>query len=123
MQTTNNAPELDIDLQRIKETAPNVFDCQTYDTVLKLCRIFFGPGNVTYTESSITIKDRINLHLSLSWNETKIYIDTFIGKIEPDAYIKWNRQNYTFRLFGLNQIFEYLKLKHIENEFIRENEG
>jgi hypothetical protein len=116
----------------LKRDCPNVFDCKSYDTILHAANILFGDRNVTHNESSIFIKDRVCIELSLSWNEQKAYIYTYFdfdmmkGERRNDA----NDINYElrvvnpyFRLFGLDEILKYLQLKQMENKFIRAHEG
>lgn len=119
-------------IETIKRDCKNVFDCKSYDTILHAAKLLFGDKNVKSTESKILIKDRINLELSLSWNEQKIYVYTYFdldvskGKRREDANdinYEIRKLNNVFRLFGLDQIIEYLQIKEIENTFIRNNEG
>jgi len=118
--------------ETLKRDAENIFDCTVYDAILSAAKILFGKENVTYDDRSIFIKDRVCIELSLSWNEQKAYIynyfdlDMMKGERHKDAQ-DINHQlrcvNPNFRLFGLNEILQYLQIKEIENRFIRNNEG
>lgn len=125
MTLTEHGQELakcpELNLQALKDSAENVFDHSVYNTVLKAAKVLFGPQYVTHTDSSITIKHNINLHLSLSWNETKIYFYSFIYD-GPEAQ-ELRYKNRTFRVFYLEGMIQYLQLKHIENEMIENIEG
>ena len=112
--------------------AENIFDCKTYDAILRAAECLFGDMNVTYNERAIFIKDKITLELSLSWNEQKVYIYTYFDldlmkgdRVEnaSDVNQELRRLNGTFRLFGLNEVIQYLQIKEIENRYIRQNEG
>lgn len=122
----------DLHIETIKRDCPNVFDCTSYDAILHAAKLLFGDKNVTNTERKILIKDHINLELSLSWNEQKVYVYTYFdldmskGDRREDANDinhEIRQLNNVFRLFGLNQIIEYLQIKEMENRFIRNNEG
>jgi len=119
-------------IETLKRDCENIFDCKVYDAILQAARILFGHKNVTYNESKIFIKDKICIELSLSWNEQKVYIYTYfdldmktgdIFKDQQDINHELRKVNTSFRLFGLNEIIQYLQIKEIENRFIRENEG
>lgn len=111
--------EHDLNLEEVRKVKGNYYDCDTYDMVLKICLVYFGTSAVKYDENSITIKSFINLSLSLSWNETKIYFHSWNGELTDDL----RKQNNVFRLFSLNEMYKYLQLKYIENNFIKDNEG
>ena len=110
-----------------------VFDDSTYDSLLHAAKILF-PGCVFTTDKSIFIRDKINLELSLSWNETKIYVYNYFlpdpktpwydnEPIDNDQQYEVRRINNSFRFFALETMIQYLNLKKIENDFIKENEG
>jgi hypothetical protein len=129
MKTVSN---FDLHIETLKRDAKNVFDCLAYDTILHAAKILFGDKQVTNNEKSIFIKDNICLELSLSWNEQKVYIYTYfdLDMLKGERHKEANDINYnlrsinqSFRLFGLDQIIEYLQLKEIENRWIRNNEG
>jgi hypothetical protein len=126
------ASNYDFHLETLMRDAENIFDCKAYDAVLRAAKVLFGDRNVTYNESTIFIKDKITLELSLSWNEQKVYIYTYFDldlmkgdKLEnaSDVNNELRRLNGTFRLFGLNEIIQYLQIKEIENRFIKQHEG
>lgn len=118
---------MELNLQEISQTAPKIFDCKVYDTILQSAIILFGRESVRNDDRRIVIKDRVNITLLLSWNEQKVYIYTYIGPLgklqEPDSKDKLNIGNYVFRLFSLEDICNYLTIKRQENEFIKLNEG
>ena len=101
----------------------NFYDCQTYDATLRICQLLFGGRNVQYDYNKIIVRDSINITLSLSNNETKIYFDTHILPTDQAPEMEFIKANNSFRLFSLNSIFNYLLIKRQENEFIKENEG
>jgi len=122
----------DLHVETMKRDSPNVFDCKSYDTILHAAKILFGDRNVTNDESSIFIKDRVCIELSLSWNEQKAYIYTFFdldmkkGNPIPnssDLNYELRKLQPSVRLFGLNEIIQYLQIKEIENRFLCQNEG
>ena len=100
-----------------------IFNDTCYDTVLHAARLLFGPRCVKHTDREIIIKDHINLTLSLSWNETKIYFYSYI--LEPGQEItdRLRKNNNVFRLFGLDNFINYLIIKRDENEYISQHEG
>ena len=120
-----------LNIAEIQKNHPNVFDCNFYDTILEGLILLFGKRNVTVNinMNRIIVKDRINLQLSISWNEAKIYIHTWIydcnrkNEASIEIWREVDKQNRSFRLFGIDQIFEYLYIKRDENEFIINNEG
>lgn len=112
---------MELNINEVKATAPNVFDNNFYDTILAAVILLFGKNHVTVDEKmgKIYIQDRINLTLSLSWNEPKIYFWSFIFKGEvPEKLFK----NRTFRLMSTDPIIEYLYIKRDENKYITDNE-
>jgi hypothetical protein len=122
----------DLHIETLKRDCANIFDSKSYDAILYAAKILFGERNVTYTERSILIKDKVCIELSLSWNEQKAYIYTYFdtdmlkGERLKDAdniNYELRKINPYFRLFGLNEIIQYLQMKEIENRFITNNEG
>lgn len=119
-------------IETLKRDCENIFDCKAYDAILSAARTLFGYNNVAYNERSIFIKDKVCIELSLSWNEQKAYIYTYFDldmmkgermKEAQDINHQLRKVNPSFRLFGLNEIIQYLQIKEIENRFIRETEG
>ena len=122
----------DFHLKTLMRDAENIFDCNAYDAILRAAKCLFGNEYVTYNERAIFIKDKITLELSLSWNEQKVYIYTYFDldlmkgdmvENASDVNQELRRLNGTFRLFGLNEVIQYLQIKEIENRYIRQNEG
>lgn len=112
-----------LNLEEARKDKGNFFESDTYDMTLLVCQLLFGGANVKYDDSNIWIKDKINLTLSLSWNECKIYFYSYIlPPLTNDTY-EFTSAQYTFRFFQINEILNYLLIKRQENEFIRENEG
>ena len=72
---------MELNLQEISQTAPKIFDCKVYDTILQSAIILFGRESVRNDDRRIVIKDRVNITLLLSWNEQKVYIYTYIGPL------------------------------------------
>jgi len=129
MKITSN---FDLHIETIKRDCENIFDCKSYDAILYAAKILFGHENVTYTDKSILINDKICIEISLTWNEQKAYIYTYFdldmckGDRREDAddiNHEIRKINPSFRLFSLDQIIQYLQIKEIENRFIRNNEG
>lgn len=119
-------------IETVKRDAKKVYENTTYDSLLYVARRLFGDNCVFYNENKIFIKDYITLEISLSWNEPKIYVyqywdfNMLSGKDRPvnanDLNYELRDMNSTFRLFGLEQMVEYLQLKEIENRWIRNHE-
>lgn len=129
MQINSN---FNFNIDTLKRDCENIFDSKAYDSILSAARTLFGYKNVTYNESKIFIKDKICIELSLSWNEQKAYIYTYFDlnmktgeamKDQQDINYELRNINPSFRLFGLNEIIQYLQIKEIENRFISNNEG
>lgn len=112
-----------INISEVQNEMPAIFDDRYYDTVLHAAKLLFGPRCVTNTDREIIIKDRVNLTLSLSWNEPKIYFYSYILGPDPEEPENIRKHNNTFRLFGMQNFIDYLILKRDENEYIIENEG
>lgn len=119
------------------ETAPMRWDNSFYNVVLHCARHLF-PGSVKVDERGIIlIHDRVTIMLNLSWNENKVYIDTYNDcreSFQRKGYAKFTRiddkvcgemskNNATFRLFDIESIITYLEMKAQENGFIKHNEG
>jgi hypothetical protein len=123
----------DFNLETVKRDAKKVYENTTYDSLLHVAKILFGDRCVSHNENKIFIKDYITLEISLSWNEPKIYVyqywdfNMMSGKDRPananDLNYELRDMNSTFRLFGIEQMVEYLQLKELENRWIRNNEG
>lgn len=122
----------DFHIETLKRDCPNIFDSKNYDAILHAAKILFGERNVTNNERAIFIKDKVCIELSLSWNEQKAYIYTYFDldmrtgdqrKDAQDINHELRQVNTSFRLFGLNEIIQYLQMKEIENRFIANNEG
>lgn len=122
----------DLHIETLKRDCENIFDSKNYDTILHAARILFGKNCVTYDDRTIYIKDKVCIELSLSWNEQKAYIYTYFDldmmkgerlKDAQDINYQLRNVNPSFRLFGLNEIIQYLQMKEIENRFISNNEG
>jgi galactose mutarotase-like enzyme len=115
----------------IKELAANIpvgiFDNAFYDALYVGLVILFPDAKVTPSlkSNTITVKDKINIEFSVSWNEPKVSVRSFITKesIDPDSFHELNKHNYSFRFFDLQTIFNWLYIKVEENTFIRNNEG
>lgn len=129
MQITSN---FNFHIETLKRDAENIFDCKSYDAVLWAAKILFGHEKVTHNDSKIFIKDKVCIELSLSWNEQKVYVYTYFDlnmkkgdEMKDQGYINHELRNInpSFRLFGLNEIIQYLQIKEIENRFIRNSEG
>jgi hypothetical protein len=105
--------------------AENIFNDKTYNEIYAVCVILFGKKNVSHTYRTITVKDKVNIFMHLSNNETKIYIDSYIigEPIDTDIHYKLSKLNYCFRFFCSKYVIEYLQLKHTENEYIKTYEG
>ncbi len=114
-----------IDIKELKKVKRETFtDCDTYEQIWQVCKIYFGGSATAYPrKSKIVIKDRINLVISLSGNECKAYFYTYICEDKERQLDFFNEKNYTFRLFSIDEIAGYLQIKAIENEFIINNEG
>jgi hypothetical protein len=103
----------------------DIFQDKTYNEIYAVCVILFGKKNVSHTYRTITVKDKVNIFMHLSNNETKIYIDSYIigEPIDTDIHYKLSKLNYCFRFFCSKYVIEYLQLKHTENEYIKTYEG
>ncbi len=116
---------MQLSIIEIQKVMPIVFDCKCYDTILECCKMLFSKQSVTTSDREIFIKDKITLRLSLSNNEQKIYFTTYIlpEKTIQAMTLKEINVNYSFRLFNLDEMVNYLMIKYQENEFIKQNEG
>lgn len=102
-----------------------IFKNNTYNEIYAVCILLFGKKAVSYTGNSITVKDKVNIFMNLSHNETNIYIYSYI--MPPgfcsDTWYNLSKNNYVFRFFCSEYTINYLQLKHTENEYIKQHEG
>lgn len=122
----------DLHKETLMRDAKNVFDCKVYDAIFHAAKLLFGDKNVTYNDSTIFIKDKVCIELSLSWNEQKVYFYTYFDldmmkgekrKDAGDINHDLRSINPYFRIFAFDDIIQYLQIKEIENRFIRNHEG
>lgn len=118
---------MSLNIKVIQAEAGKFYDCNYYNAVLLAAQTLF-PNRVLFTDDYITIKDRIFLDLSLSYNEPKIYVRTYQfpikkGQSLTDEQYEIFKINPSFRFFDAETMINYLQLKATENKFIHDNEG
>jgi hypothetical protein len=114
-------------LERLKETAPIVFNQPDYDALLMIVRSLFVESSITtdVEHLCIDIHDKIQLHISLCNNGFNASFSSYRTPLKYDfpmqADVRWDymKVNKPFRLLNLFNMFQYLILKAQENEFIK----
>jgi len=121
MHSVIERPFPKVKVDHFLRSCENVFDDKHYDAVLAIAQFYFGKDRVSWDNKEfrwIRIKDRVNIELSLSYNETKAYIYTYFGdKGGPLG------EHYTPRLFAVSEMAEYLRLQADINSWLIDNEG
>ena len=110
----------------ILKTAPAILGNPIYDAIIEAAKILFPRCcRVDKKFWELEIKDRVNLTLTFSGNETKIWASSYIlpdGEKEKFAY-PLMKANHMFRFFSAETVIEYLEIKAKERDFIEANEG
>lgn len=124
---SSNTDTLTSFLEKLKETAPIVFNHPDYDALLMIVKSFFVESSVTtdIEHFCIDIHDKIQLHISLNNHEFNASFSSYRTPLKYDfpnqADVRWDymQVNKPFRLFSLFDMFQYVILKAQENEFIK----
>lgn len=126
-----NSDTLTTFLEKLKETAPVVFNQPDYDALLMIVKSFFVESSITtdIEHLCIDIHDKIQLHINLSNSGCNASFSNYRTPLKYDfpnqADVRWDymQVNKPFRLFNLFDMFQYLILKGQENEFIKRFES
>lgn len=129
MQTEKFVPALVA--EELKKQSKGLFEDKTYDAIATAVLSYWGE-NETWIEPDnrqiVVNTGCVAFRMSFSSNETKIYIRSFVtGNAETfeerEAEYFMCKINPHFRLFGLEEVLEYLQIKKREDDWIRHNEG